>query len=112
MEVKNTTNLSFQARVPKKLKNALKNEALNYDIKVFKNLRRKIETVDTWGRKDSTIDFTKSGLSLSNQSIAPNCSMPLPQRKKGFLSTFMTLKKRDIFGAEYDLERKAYRNQH
>lgn len=103
------SNLSFQARIPSPLKKTLQNEALEKGPNVLKHLNKKIRKVETLGDKNSVLDIAydfannKKSLYLDNKSISTLYGGSLPESKKGLLSSFMKLKKRDIYKAENEI---------
>ncbi len=116
MEVRNNSNMSFQARVPKVARDVLKNEAINYGGKTMRALRNKISEVSTWGSRDSVIDlsyFDRANgtisfaepfdLVLSNPSAKLADEVVLSAGKKSVFQNFMALTENDIVSAEREL---------
>lgn len=116
MEIKNNvnnSNLSFQAVVPRGLKNELRNEALNMGSKAIKAVNTQIRRVETWGDTLSEIVMPMSlkgdmfersaSLSLYNNKLSTQYGAALPDKKSLFKS-FMSLKEADITKAEKQIE--------
>lgn len=110
-------NLSFQANVPASLKNTLRNEALDKGPQILKHLNKKIRTVEKWGDKNSVLglafDMSKNTrtLSLDNKNLSGMYGSCLPESKKGILSAFMRLKKKDVLNAEKEISELVKNNQ-
>lgn len=116
MEIRNNSNMSFQARVSKPVKDYMKNEAINYGGKTMRALRNKISEIEQWGSKDTivnlnfydrannTISFDKPfGLVLSNQQAKLSDEVALSAGKKTLFQNFMALTENDIVASERTL---------
>ncbi len=117
MEISSNSNLAFQARIPLQVKQILKGEASEYGSKVTRHLNNKIRQVESWGDKNSELvaaydlDAGNISLGLNNKIISQLYGSNLPESKKGILSSFMKLKKRDIHNAESELKQIVKNNQ-
>lgn len=116
MEIRNNTNLSFQARVPKGTADYLKNEALNCGGKTMRALRNKISEISTWGSKDTAIELnymdrnTKAisfldpmGFVVTNNEAKLSDEVQLPNKGKSLLQRFFRLTEDDVVNAEKEL---------
>ena len=117
MEIRNNnSNMSFQARVPKHVKEYLHGEALGYGAKTLRALRSKISEIESCGNPDNfvdlsyvnnatrTISFDKPfGLVLTNTNARLSDEVVLSAGKKSLFQNFMALTKEDIALAEREL---------
>lgn len=111
------SNISFQANIPARLRHTLRNEALDKGPQILQHLNNKIKIVEKWGNKQSTLvianDLTgnKQVLALDNKSISTLYGTCFAESKKGLLSSFMKLKKKDISKAEKEISNLVKNNQ-
>lgn len=117
MEIRNNSNMSFQARMPKELKTKILDTALEYGPKAVKNAKRQIQNVQSWGSSDSILDlqyalkkgdklsinFEPDTFALSKENLPVGVVSTLPKRKNSVFGTFMALRENDFLSAEKEL---------
>ena len=116
MEIRNNSNMSFQARVSQPVKNEILDTALNYGSKAVKEAKRQIRNVESWGTNNSFVDLnyfdraTKTinlvkpfGLVLSNNNAKIADEVVLSAGKKTLFQNFMALTEKDVVAAEKQL---------
>jgi len=117
MEIRNNSNMSFQARVPQELKTQMLDTALNYGSKAVKQAKRQICDIESWGSPDVIldlkygtkrdgklfIDFFPDSFALSKNTLPEGENVALPKKKKSLFGSFMALREQDIVNAESKL---------
>lgn len=103
MDIRNNSNLSFQARIPKEVKNQILDTALDYGTKSIKNAKRQIRNIENWGSPDYVLgkrNFrSKDCFVLSKEGSGTF----LPKRKNSLFGSFMSIRKSDILDAEKEI---------
>lgn len=118
MEIRNNSNLSFQARVSKATADYIKSEALRLDprAKTMRAVRNKLAEISTWGSKDTAIELnymdrnTKTisfsapkGFVVTNNEARLSDEVQLPNKGKSLFQRFFRLTEEDVLNAEKEL---------
>lgn len=118
MEIRNNSNMSFQASIPRQVKEEILNSALDHGAKAIRRAKGQIRNVESWGSRDvildlkyaskqedgrTLIDFFPDTFVLSKDSLPTGVNVDLPKKKSSIFDTFMALRKRDILNAETKL---------